>query len=1289
MPHGWRETSLTGDADVGLDMQIQVVEHERYQHMLLAQIKGSTTDNASADKAYFSVALKVSTANYLSRVTHPVMLVYADFSSDPEPASVPIYYLWLNEPLQKRLDEVRSAATDPPVELTFRVPASQRITPVLDIVGYLKEDLRRRESLASLQRAIVSTELGYTPPDALGRLAENIQKRGAVFLESALGESDVPWADAQVGSNAWMLRQLQQAILDGAERDASQLAANVAGLTLRDETERAEFQFLLGRLETLRGQPARAIQHYREALAVKPTGARFLCALIEARLRVEDHVRVATEGLETLARSTLASDPKVVALRARLLTIHNRYDEAQQLLDGLPPRHRILEGMLLATLLHDRDRIDRQLQEAHALNLPRQTMLSVRILAARALFWETFRVESGVVIPASGPPLLDVRQLSRCWTIISELATELRASRWPVNSELLMDVLAPVALTAGRANEGLLLLDDFLRERPHFNEFQLTRVKLAIFAEKYAIALQAVSALPDPSARAVHEVLVHYERGDYHGAVEAIDALLQIPVESEWPVADALVVAALCAQRTFNKQARDACLDRLRTIEGSQERLLLFEFAIAASAGGTALEEGLARLCEAYARSPDSIALQDHLFTALRATKADDAALVLRIADQVQSRRLLVKREVIQLAQSLSALGRRTQALSTLGAARERLPDDLDLASLQALLFEKDGNAKLALEVLTSILKSHTGIPVSARSTYINLASRSGLTEQAIRQFEALLARESDRKEQRELLRGIFSLELHRGAESQRLTSLAFDYGELVDRDEEFDEAMFLQMVVTAGMRASKPLTDVEHAAFGARTKTFLEKFPDSKYFSVVEFPSDGGPEVIQDVIRKKLKYTDEQITEFERVHNQLARGELVAPYAWRPRHLLRNVASVPHLWELTKRSSIATSKAYTLLLAPKVRDGIDRRQLGKVPLVDLPTLLLLTDLDLWDVTLKLFDVIAISKLTLMRIQAEAGPLGFPTDTLLRLRQAIAADIDRIWQPGSLNDDWLQVRDGGLEDFKAILADPRYAFFSDDFLSRVLVQGELAAAEAIITPDIIESAERAGWLSIAESARRYAKLVTWNVAGAPIYYKHLIAAIPKAIEGARTVDERVGLLFADPVFRPLVDAAWSHDKPYQALVGHFSAVLARIVNESPRVDDRTMAAIFVIWLDKVALRSDIQVQPGYHAAYALMLAFLAVDGADPRPRVLWNTYNRVVEHRHGDKMDKAREREGIGLVGEIVAETVNQKEELSGNVDELLAKMKRGMTEGTGDYEHFDERYNSVRAAGATGKRNR
>ncbi|MDR4496403.1 MAG: DUF4365 domain-containing protein [Candidatus Scalindua sp.] len=85
-PTSWRITATDDDADAGLDMQVQIVDHGHFTNMFNAQIKGSAqkengqNKKLSADGKHFAQSMDINTLNYYARIENPIMLVFADLT---------------------------------------------------------------------------------------------------------------------------------------------------------------------------------------------------------------------------------------------------------------------------------------------------------------------------------------------------------------------------------------------------------------------------------------------------------------------------------------------------------------------------------------------------------------------------------------------------------------------------------------------------------------------------------------------------------------------------------------------------------------------------------------------------------------------------------------------------------------------------------------------------------------------------------------------------------------------------------------------------------------------------------------------------------------------------------------------------------------------------------------------------------------------------------------------------------------------------------------------------------
>jgi len=1276
-PANWRFQDLSGDSDAGIDGFIQVVIDGRYSEAFHAQFKGSTIPANSADQTFVSVRLRVATINYYRRVGGPIMLVFADLSDDGKPATCPIYYLWIHEKLDEALVGV-SNSTSKDATVSFRVPRANRLDDQLDVAPHLaaQRDLRRR--FENLTQAIRGVPDAPAAPSALGQLANNIALRGATFLESTLSSADTPWPDPTPGTIAWDLKQLHDRILDGAVDDAKDLVGRIDARPLRDAQEQAEFAFLKGCLARLSGDAELTAAGLAEAHERAPTNSRYFTAWVEERLvrKLPSH-EVARALLEEINKSGLHSDPKVRSMRARALTILERFDEAHAELDQLPPRHAAIERVL--TFLSQR-RLDEAIISAHGsreLDVSRQTLLTLRILSARAHFEQVFALRPGQESPPTGPPELDATQLVSLWNELRTLGQDLANAGWPLNSEFLLDVLTAVSVAARRADEGLVLLDAFLHSRPFRQELQINRLKLAIFAGNFPIALDAARHLPNERDRTIHLVLVHYQAEQFQQAVALIPDLLSLELETEEYFPEALVVAAHSARRTFNSSAEQQCLAKLKD-DGYSDQVAVLNLVSAAGTDRETRDAARKSFIEAYRSNAGSEVLQNHLVSALRAREPAEANLLIEVTATIRSRRQLRLDEAVALANALTTLDRVADAIHILHEAQLRFPNDPQLIASEALICEKSGDIPRARKLLTSLLDSNSSSEL-ARSVYIVIATRSGLLDEAVAQLESLLAAANAQEQRKQALLGLISVELFRAPQSPRLQTLVQRLGEIVDQTSEDEEGMYIQTLLISGILAATNPSEPARAELQRRITAYTERFPDSKYFGAIPLPTSGGAAAFEEALKKKFGARLEASEDLKLLRRQLSRGLAIVPYAWRPRLVVPAARTVSQLWELTKRVGRG-NLLLTFDIDHQSQALKDLRRESRIPLIDLLSLLVITDLELWPVILRIFDRVAISKQVLLRIQHDDGPLSVPSETLRRLREAIRVHFDSIEQPGALDDTWLDTRDGGLEEAKTLVATGRFSFYSDDVVSRVYVLGERDGDLGLNTGQLIRNAEQVGDLSAGDVGRRIAQLIRWNIGGVSFDNRHLLECLPKELSTARDLNARIAALHKDPHYQTLVSGIWDVPKPYLETANHIARLLAFVLRYNSEIDSDVLAAICASWLDKVVLRSDIPLTVEQHLAGVLVLASFDLRESAGGPTKLWQAYIALVARHHHARMDEVVEKDAIRAVGRMIASAVGNRDEFRNRADDVIAAVRRGLTPGTADYQYVMDGYNEARS---------
>lgn len=1280
MPASWRLQDLSGDSDAGIDAFIQVVVDARFSETFHTQFKGSTVSAYSADGAFVSVRLRVATINYYKRVAGSIMLVFADFSRGEKPATCPIYYLWIHEKLDEVLSDLPSDTTKD-TTVTFRVPTANRLNDTLEVAAYLAAQREIRNRSENLAQAIQGVHAAPPAPVVLTQLTDNITLRGATYLESALSSTDTPWADPTPGTVAWSLKQLHERIVAGGVEDANELLTRINPADLRDAPEQAELSFLRGSLARLSGDLQETAIRLTEAHRLAPGNARYFNAWVEERLvRALPSKETVTALLEEIDNSTLQTDHRVRALRARILTVLERFAEAHAELDQLAPRHAAIERVV--AYMSERRFADaiRAAQASVGLDVNRQTLLILRVLSARARFEQVFALEPGQESPPTGPPGLDAAQLVSLWNEVRTLAGDLANSGWPLNSELLLDVLAAISIAAGKAGEGLSLLNDFLQARPYRRELQSHRLKLAVFAGNFPVALDAAHQLAGERGRLIHLVLVHYQAGQFDRCAALIPALIQLPFEPDELLPAALAVAAHAARRMFDIVAERQCLAKLAE-GGFSDRIAVIDLVSAAGSDKEAKAAARRAMIDAYRKNSSSVVLQDHLISALQPDVADDTHLILELSGAIRRRRQLRVQEVITLANALSASNRSRDAITALEDARVRLPDDPELISSEALLLERWGDASRARELLSSLLDSPDASDL-ARSIYINIAVRSGLLDEAVTQLQSALSKADTRDKKKRALHGLISVELFRDTRSPRLQPLIRQLGELVDPASEAEEGLYLQTVMISGVVDQPARGEEEISKIQRRIAAYIARFPESRYLSAISLPTEGGIQALEHALKKRFGRALEGGEELKRLRQQLGRGLAVVPYSWRPRLVVPNARTVPQLWEFTKRVGRG-NMLLTFDIDHQYRALKDFRGVSRTPLIDLLSLLVVTDLGLWPTLLHLFDRIAISKATLLRIQYDDGPLSTPSPALVRLREAIRINFDKVEQPGELDDALLESLDGGLEETKALVATGRYAFYSDDLVSRVFVLGESDAELGLNTGQLIRNGERIGNLKPEDVGRKVAQLTRWNVGGVSFEGRHLLHCLPHEVNTAPTLKQKVAALHQDPDYQALVSGVWDPPKPYLQTVDHLVRLFSFLLRYNPDIDRAVLAAIWASWLDKVVLRSDIPFGIEAHLSAVLVRSAVVLEGTTFGAERLWKAYLDLIERHYGAKMNETVEKNAIRAVARMIASVAANDEGFRNRADDVMAAVRKGLTLGTAPDQCFMDAYGETRSAQA------
>lgn len=1283
-PTSWSVRLLDGGDDFGIDAQAQVADFEgKIVGLFHAQIKGSRTSklNNAGDK--FSVPLRITTLNYYARIESPIMLVFSDLGVEDDPRSCPVYWTWITEDIRDLLAGRPDFSDFEEESITFHVPVANKLERNFDVTEELLRFRRRANALTQLCYSVSQSsgpDVGL--PDAIGKLAQALETHGPQLLATLTSPVEGPWIEPPEGSVGASLRQVQIVLERNDDiRAEEQLDDLAERLDLEgEEVEKAEYEYLRGRICSIRKDQEGTIAHYEAAVALNTRSTKYYSVLAETKFIAAfpddiDAVRVQIAELEH------SDDEAIVCIRARLQAAVGDIEPALDSLSGCDSIRCLVAKALILYLDNDWPALIATCESAldrTGIELNDQSLFT--LLLARAHYYlgvgNSALEPDGRISPFGN---IDMRldELWKSWGYTESALNLFRTANWPSNVEHIIDVVNVLALSLNKQHDVLNDLDDLSSRRPQFTFAHEALHRLAVLAGDHALALEALDRLPESTEKLHLKILALHSAKQYQSALELAEGhLLEADPEHELRGA-CLGTAALSAHAILRRDKAtqfEAALEAEPNLHGDAA---VFKYVHAALENPLSRTDAADELYRSFVADPSSVSIQDNLLPALDARTVDGATKCIEVANAVTARRRLAMREVMHLAQAHTTLHDWT-SLQTLAAdAADQYGSLASLVSLKALAYEGMGNAAGALKILEEILEQSPNEELAIES-YVTICARNGFQKEALQQLENLLQLTTDRSEQVNYIQQIWSLEMAISPDSPRLLDIALRYGALCAPEIEEQEGVFLQMFLMSTLREDTEVSEEHKAEFHTRVEKFFERFPNSTVFKRVELPENLDGEGLKNTLNSALGFTPEAERWFLRVENQLQRGELAAPYAWLPRRFLRNIPDLPYLWAIARTSS-KDAHAYHLTISgdPGYQGADLRRGLDFLPLLDLTTLIVLQELDLLDVAFDILRRVALGKRTLADVQRLSHPFFGGYRNMLAISEFLQRNIQRIVQPGNpfrWSDDESKL-DKALEEVKQLASTGRYSLYIDDLRARQYIELDQDAVPSITTIDILIEADRRDVLTTSEVSKKLAALIACKVI-IPVKGQYFLAAIPSLVDGVDDVEALLRILGDDETFSEMAGGLWDVRKDYGSSINHVAFQMAHIA-KSHDAKIELLAAVWETWLASVKFRADLPYTALEHAANCLVLA-ASLARTDPFAiKRLWDSYVLIVQIVHGETMDEAREAEARELVGQVTAKIAQEKEpEFRDAISTIMAS---GLRDGTEEFDRFSSAYETER----------
>lgn len=1294
IPRNWRPHSLEGTDDYGLDFQIQTTPGQRATDIFRVQLKGTRSPELSADGSFISITLKASTVRFYNRIVEPILLVVCDLSASEEPVDCPLYYVWVRDELRR----ISITELEPRQKyVTFRVPTSNRLRTNSD----LSDDIDAQNELAraghALGLAVERTHAGIEVEERVGfvqRMAKGIDQRGASFIDALAAPVDQHWIDPPAASLAWHLREakvhLKTGLLDRADASLKQAAVLLPGTPL----ERGDYWFLTGKLQSAKGLDEQASQAFWKAHEASSTG-KHVAAYAESELRRRFQETGPAQTFPDLLGALTSDDPMVLSARSRVLAAERKLEEAIETADRIESVERHSARAIAHTMFGKSQEAIADCEEGLAIaDLPdntRQVLLVVRARSKFALCQAGAAVEQGELIPPSGSAGIDGALVRDAWAAIEEALAALRDSGWGNNVDLMADVWAATASILGKQEIVLPELAAVAKRRPHCQNLQLACEAIAAQCGDFNVALEANDRLPASDMTDLRRTLTLHEAGRHGECCRWFEKKFNGLDRSHSLFGPATTAAAISAHRLAKPELVKKWSAELESHAHLAEHAALLQYFIARQVNSIGNEDALRQLVSRYEELDRPFFLSVALLQELNPTIDDQATLCVQVANRTCERAEPSPAMAVHVGMAMATLKSWGPLLEWCSAFKARIDAWPRMQAFEALALDRLGRTSEAKSLLEGMVAGGI-LDGLALNTYVNIMVRCGYVAEALAAAETIMESATDTRRRMECTRLLFNLIQQSEPGSERLLALALQMGRMATPDAEIEEGIYLVMFLTATLdaRIQPERSDVDE--FQRRANNFFEKFPNSRIIKLAQFSEDASGAEMLAKIKEVAGITADHEAFQRKMENQMQSGQVVAPFAWRPRLILTSVSDVAHLWEITKRSSIDDKKYHLTMLqdiewAPQSAEKLRER----TPLFDLTALLVVFDLGILDDVVNFFGEIAIAKSTLEELAGLVSPLSGSSarSKCVALQDALKSHLPAIKQPSIVDitddEDRGEVETPGIDSddeaddkpigrphreiVKLINREGRYRLYSDDLAFRILV-AQSDRPDGICTLDVLAGMQVVGQITAEAFAQKVAMLCTWNV-GVVVRVDVIISLLPQDLASARTVQAGMQILDRQQDLKVVLDALWDFRAPFDKTLAHAGAV-ARVMADHENIAVAHVSALLGFWFVKAAMKSDAPLIP-LQALTKVIAAAAAIPGiSGVAAGKLWRSFLQLVEFHHGHSMDESKEAEAIWQMGRECAQLYR----LDANAGELLqASLRRGLTAGTSDETHFISGY--------------
>jgi len=1285
-PTSWRPTPTADDADVGLDMQVQIVDQGHYTNVFNAQIKGSAqkkngqNKKLSADGKHFAQKVDIKTLNYYVRIENPVMLVFSDLAQNKDPRKCPAYYLWIDEEIdriRKRNPDLNHLGKDSHI---FHIPVENVLDPDLNVLPYLNSRLEKKRALEGIFNVV---EKKYPDPVSKVNQMGGVLETNKIALDTILNKTETPWLDAPKDSFAYQLKKASELLsLNNVPLTQDVLDKLTSRFKEANQHEKSEYYYQRAYLAGIVGKREEARKLHKKAHLTSKGIKKYHLAYLESRIPYKKQDNKVIDNI--IAEIPQKDDIDYLRFKSKLLALRGRYKEAFKILRKHDEKDVFILKALIYLLSGSYDNCIKQIEKSFKeQEVSHRQELSLKSLKARAYFNLGFvKTPYGITIPFSGTRDMKPEILKKAWLeLLSawDLASQLG---YPPDVEVMIDMFSILGMYFSEAVIVKTHLIKLAEIRPDIQLIQEALLQVSIYLDYGDTAEQQLSKLPKTLENTVKKIILASRKTDKLQVVMlAIKILDDLIKEKPANYDTVITIAAEYANDLIMYKERDKFLDTLNAFPDSKALIAIYNFNVQVNQELLRKPKAVEDLYDVYKEGYKNHQILSQLFYNLNPYESTSAQKIIEISNEIISERDLLDNEYIILCQAKATTQDWDGVLETSRRAQIRFSTNLRLKAFEALALDEIGETGESIRLLEGIIKGERLDPLAFR-IYINISARCGLVGKAKTLVARLLEKATEIKQKLDLLKMMYSIEMYVDPKSENLLDVCLKYGQLCNQDDEIEEGTYLLQFFTATLDPQKVVQDEDVKVFQKRLKKYTERFPNSKVLRSISVKEEKPQELLSQ-LEEITGFTKEKRKWYQRNENLLKSSRFPIPYLIRHKFLL-NVSNFLNLWELAKITD-KDYPQYHLIISVggyKVRK-IENFQ-KRIPLVDEVALVVLFDLGLLEYLFKLFHRVAIAKHTIFNLQIVAQDFLYTPSTIKakKIVELLSKHVDHVQQPSSKDTIDKDTLFSDLDLIKSVYNSSTHIFYTDDVIGRIYVCGDDHYKDTICTIDIIKILKEQELITPKEAAEKFAKLCAFNVIGTPIDYRDILIVLKDDLPPEESIKSYLGRLDSHHNFKSFINAIWWFKGNYtKALIeiGQFISYMIKINvkrEKGSSVEQNIITAMWCVWYQKVQFSMSSEKSRLHFLARSFLFISIellkTIESGHDNKKIweqLWSIYNDIVEFTYANEMDKEIANKSKSLLARMIAQIERKSK------TKIFNHIASGLTNGTAESDLFQEAY--------------